>query len=79
MTGHMYTSIWSAPGGAIHFTVFIGCLNTEVGLYAHTMVPADAQSHLLLDELLADRPTRRRGGSHVTAHSNRARASHAAR
>ena len=61
MTGHIYPSIWKVPGGAIHFNVFVGCLNTEVGLYAHTMVPADARSHLLLDKLLAGRPPRRRG------------------
>ncbi|TAK58281.1 MAG: XRE family transcriptional regulator [Dehalococcoidia bacterium] len=60
MTGHTYPGVWSVPGGTIRFNVFVGCLNTEVGLYAHTMVPADAQSHLLLDELLAGRPSRRR-------------------
>ena len=60
MTGHMYPSVWSVPGGTIRFNVFVGCLNTEVGLYAHTMVPADAQSHLLLDELLAGRRSSRR-------------------
>ncbi len=63
MTGYMYPCVWSGPGGAIRFNVFVGCLNTEVGLYAHSMVPADAQSHLLLDELLAARPARRRARS----------------
>jgi transcriptional regulator with XRE-family HTH domain len=53
MTGHMYLSVWTVPGGTIRCNVFVGCLNTEVGLYAHTMVPADAQSHQLLDKLLA--------------------------
>ncbi len=60
MTGHMYLSVWNVPGGTIRFNAFVGCLNTEVGLYAHTLVPADAQSHRLFDELLAERPRRRR-------------------
>lgn len=76
MTGHTYPSVWSTPGGPIHFTVFIGCLNTEVGLYAHSMVPADAQSHLLLDKLLAGRPLRRRVASRgPSARSTERRAS----
>jgi transcriptional regulator with XRE-family HTH domain len=57
MTGHIYPSVWSVPGGAIRFNVFIGCLNTEVGLYIHAMVPADARSHMLLEEVLAGRGT----------------------
>jgi transcriptional regulator with XRE-family HTH domain len=62
MTGYMYPSVWSAPGGTIRFNCFIGSLNTEIGLYAHTLVPADAQSHLLLEKLLADstKTTKRR-------------------
>jgi len=56
MAGHIYSSVWNVPGGAIRFNVFIGCLNTEVGLYIHAMVPADAQSHVLLEEVLASRP-----------------------
>ena len=53
MTGHMYTCNWRAERGTIRLNCFVGCLNTEVGLYAHTMVPADAKSHVLLDKLLA--------------------------
>ena len=54
MTGHMYNCVWRGEGGTIRLTCFIGCLNTEVGLYAHTMVPADAKSHRLLERLIAD-------------------------
>lgn len=54
MTAATYPTIWRAPGGEIRFNCFIGCLNTEVGLYAHTWVPADAKSHLLLEKLLAN-------------------------
>ena len=60
MTGHMFPSIWRFPGGDIHFNVFIGCLNTEVGLYAHTMVPADAKSHQLLERVLRGEASRSR-------------------
>jgi transcriptional regulator with XRE-family HTH domain len=54
MTGHTYPSVWNSPGGTIRFNCFVGCLNTEMGLYAHTWVPADAKSHLRLEKLLAD-------------------------
>ncbi len=54
MTGRTYSCVWRAEGGVIHFNVFVGCLNTEIGLYAHTLVPADAKSHRVLERLLAD-------------------------
>ena len=54
MTGLMYRCLWKAPSGTMGFTCHIGCLNTEIGLYAHTWIPADARSHLLLEGLLAD-------------------------
>jgi transcriptional regulator with XRE-family HTH domain len=54
VTGLMYSCVWKAPVDTIRFNCLIGCLNTEIGLYAHTWIPADAQSHLRLEELLTD-------------------------
>ena len=57
MTGLMYASTWKTPAGRIQFRCLISCLNTEIGLYAHTWVPADARSHALFEKALAE-PTR---------------------
>jgi transcriptional regulator with XRE-family HTH domain len=54
MTGFEYSTIWNAPVvGTIRFSCLVSCLNTEVGLYAHTWIPADAKSHLRLEKLQA--------------------------
>jgi transcriptional regulator with XRE-family HTH domain len=63
LTGLMYPCVWKAPVGTIRFNCLISCLNTAVGLYAHTWIPADAKSHLRLEQLLADH--RRRSNSAV--------------
>jgi transcriptional regulator with XRE-family HTH domain len=54
LTGRAYRCLWKASGGTIDFSCHVGCLNTETGLYAHTWIPADAKSHLVLERLLAD-------------------------
>jgi transcriptional regulator with XRE-family HTH domain len=56
MSGHMYPAVWNTPAGTIRFNCLIGCLNTEVGLYAHLWIPADAKSHLVLETVLAGPP-----------------------
>jgi transcriptional regulator with XRE-family HTH domain len=65
MTGFEYSTIWNARNGTIRFSCHVGCLNTEIGLYAHTWIPADAQSHRLLEELLASSPPSPRPRLHV--------------
>ena len=54
MTGLVYPTVWRTAVGTIRFSCLISCLNTEVGLYAHTWIPADSRAHLLLEKLLAE-------------------------
>jgi transcriptional regulator with XRE-family HTH domain len=53
ISGLTYRCLWKDAIGKIEFTCQIGCLNTELGLYAHTWIPAESRSHRVLEKLLA--------------------------
>ena len=53
-TGQAYPFIWKAgPRSHIQFDCLVSCLNTELGLFMHNFVPADARSYHALEKLLA--------------------------
>lgn len=54
ITGTVYPCVWNSDVGTMRFNGLITCLNAAEGLYCHNWIPADAQSHLLLEKLLAD-------------------------
>jgi transcriptional regulator with XRE-family HTH domain len=54
--GRTYSVTWrTGARSRIHFEAIISCVNTVTGLYVHSWIPVDAQSHHLLERLLAGR------------------------
>jgi transcriptional regulator with XRE-family HTH domain len=53
-TGQAYPVIWmTGPRSRIRFDCLMSCLNTELGLFMHNYMPADAKSYQALEKLLA--------------------------